>query len=56
MIEGIVKEAHVGEVYAAKVVRIEKFGAFRKSIWFNRMACCTFLRFLITVLTKWKMF
>ena len=28
MIEGIVKEAHVGEVYAAKVVRIEKFGAF----------------------------
>lgn len=28
MIEGIVKEAKVGEVYAAKVVRIEKFGAF----------------------------
>lgn len=28
IIEGIVKEAKVGEIYKAKVVRIEKFGAF----------------------------
>ena len=28
MIEGIVRVANVGDVYAAKVVRIEKFGAF----------------------------
>jgi polyribonucleotide nucleotidyltransferase len=28
MIEDIVREAHVGEIYQAKVVRIEKFGAF----------------------------
>lgn len=28
MIEGIVKVAKVGEIYAAKVVRLEKFGAF----------------------------
>ena len=28
MIETIVKEAEVGEIYDAKVVRIEKFGAF----------------------------
>ncbi|MDF9867502.1 polyribonucleotide nucleotidyltransferase [Bacilli bacterium PM5-3] len=28
MIENIVKEAQVGEIYEAKVVRIEKFGAF----------------------------
>lgn len=28
MIEGIVREAKVGEIYAAKVVRLEKFGAF----------------------------
>ncbi|MDD7467295.1 MAG: S1 RNA-binding domain-containing protein, partial [Floccifex porci] len=28
MIYGIVREAKVGDVYAAKVVRIEKFGAF----------------------------
>lgn len=28
MIEKIVKEAHVGEIYTAKVVRLEKFGAF----------------------------
>lgn len=28
MIEGIIKEAKVGEIYDAKVVRLEKFGAF----------------------------
>lgn len=28
MIENIVREAKVGEIYDAKVVRIEKFGAF----------------------------
>jgi len=28
MIEAIIKEAKVGEIYDAKVVRIEKFGAF----------------------------
>ena len=28
MIQNIVREAKVGDIYAAKVVRIEKFGAF----------------------------
>ena len=28
MIENIVKEAKLGEIYEAKVVRLEKFGAF----------------------------
>ena len=33
MISDIVRVAKVGDVYAAKVVRLEKFGAFVELVW-----------------------
>lgn len=48
MISDIVRVAKVGDVYAAKVVRLEKFGAF-VNLFGNTDGLYTFLKFLTTV-------
>ncbi len=55
IIEDLIKEVKVGEVYLGKVVRIEKFGAFVNLIKGKRSDLSIFLNWQTIVSIKSKM-